>query len=1450
MRRVVNRRRLGIGAAILLAGAAPLAVAALAQDGPDYQELDDAGQKDWLTSFVEGQLSTPERQIRLSNIDGILGSDVSVREITIADEDGVWLRVNNARLNWNQAALFVGRLEVRSLAADSIEYTRNPTPAENAPPSLPAPEAGGFEVPELPVAVQIDSLSVPQVSFGESVFGLGSAVSLEGGFSLEGGNLNANLDIVRLDGPGGALNLAAGFVNETQVLDLDLRLSEPENGILANLLNLEGRPAVDLTLAGEGPVDALVADLALDAAGRRALSGTARLDGGDAGLSISADLVGDLAPLVAAPYRPLLGAETRLSAQALLRDEGGLNVERFSLNAGQIAISGSAETTADNFLRRLELDGRIVDPAGAAVILPVPGADTTLGAAEFAIAYGVGPADAWSAGATLTELTTPDLAASSIVLSLGGIAANLDDPAARRVTVNGDGVISGVSGDPAVVAALGDELALGIAALWEAGQPINLAELRLRGAGIEALASGEIADAVFDGTIAMATSSIAPFSALAGRDLDGRLNLEAQGTISPLIGGFDLTLDGEGTGLRLDDAIADRLLEGEVAISGRLARTEAGVIADDFRLGNERITLGADGSFSSTQADFSFALDLADLALVAPQASGAVAVRGTARGADGVITLAADLSVPQGALVERDLRNGRLGFEGVLNAEGLNGAISGGATLDGQAVTLAAGVEANATRRALTDLAFTAPGARLTGDVAQGEDNLLTGRLLLDASDIAATAALALVEATGAANADIRLSGTEQGQRAEVTAGLNGVRLDDIRIGTASLALTADDLFGVPMLDGTLEGSSIAFGDIGIERLSGQASSAGEETRFALDSRLATGADISAAGNLARLPDGLRLVLERAALDQSGISARLTSPASVTMAGDVITIAPTELTVGGGRVRVGGTVADVIAIDVDINGLPLSIANAVSPGLGLAGSVDGTARVTGSASNPQVRFSASASGLDASALSGLGVAPFSASTEGSFADNTVTLARLDLRGATGLAVSGSGRVPLAGPGVDFSLEGTAPLALANRFVIDRGGQASGTANLSARVTGSLNNPQFSGTVTTAGAGYIDAETSLRLTDINTRIVLTGTEARIEAFGANLATGGSLSGSGRVGLTGQFPADISLALNQARYSDGEMVAATASGNLNVSGNLLGNPLLGGNIFIDRAEITVPEGFGAAGGVLVDVTHRAPPPQVAQTLQRARILPGGAPAPASRSPGLLLDVTLNAPNQIFVRGRGLDAEVGGSVRLTGPIENLQPVGAFELLRGRLSILGQRIDFESGSVTLVGDLDPIVNFIARTEGEGITVFVTISGRVSEIDVSFASTPALPQDEVLSRLIFNRGVGELSPLQIARLAAAAAELAGGGGGGGPLDALRSAAGLADLDVVTDAEGNVGVQAGTYIQDNVYLGVTAGAEGQSRVTINLDVTDDLTVTGAASQNGNSSIGLFYERDY
>src|SRR5690606_12117122 len=98
------------------------------------------------------------------------------------------------------------------------------------------------------------------------------------------------------------------------------------------------------------------------------------------------------------------------------------------------------------------------------------------------------------------------------------------------------------------------------------------------------------------------------------------------------------------------------------------------------------------------------------------------------------------------------------------------------------------------------------------------------------------------------------------------------------------------------------------------------------------------------------------------------------------------------------------------------------------------------------------------------------------------------------------------------------------------------------------------------------------------------------------------------------------------------------------------------------------------------------------------------------------------------------------------------------------------------------------------------------------------------------------------------AQLAAAAAELAGGGNNS-LLGSLRAGTGLDDLDVVTDSEGNAAVRAGRYINENIYLGVEAGAGGNTRATINLDITENLKVKGGAGTT-DPTVGVFYERDY
>ena len=63
------------------------------------------------------------------------------------------------------------------------------------------------------------------------------------------------------------------------------------------------------------------------------------------------------------------------------------------------------------------------------------------------------------------------------------------------------------------------------------------------------------------------------------------------------------------------------------------------------------------------------------------------------------------------------------------------------------------------------------------------------------------------------------------------------------------------------------------------------------------------------------------------------------------------------------------------------------------------------------------------------------------------------------------------------------------------------------------------------------------------------------------------------------------------------------------------------------------------------------------------------------------------------------------------------------------------------------------------------------------------------------------------------------------------------------------DEDGNAAVRAGTYVTDNIYTDVTVGSEN-TEINLNLDLTDSITVTGSAGSDGDTGIGIFYERDY
>jgi len=87
-------------------------------------------------------------------------------------------------------------------------------------------------------------------------------------------------------------------------------------------------------------------------------------------------------------------------------------------------------------------------------------------------------------------------------------------------------------------------------------------------------------------------------------------------------------------------------------------------------------------------------------------------------------------------------------------------------------------------------------------------------------------------------------------------------------------------------------------------------------------------------------------------------------------------------------------------------------------------------------------------------------------------------------------------------------------------------------------------------------------------------------------------------------------------------------------------------------------------------------------------------------------------------------------------------------------------------------------------------------------------------------------------------------------GGGPGLLGTFRSELGLDDLDVTTTDDGATEVSAGGYISDNVYSEITADSEGRQQIDLNLDISRNVTVRGRASNDGNTGVGIFFEKDY
>lgn len=427
--------------------------------------------------------------------------------------------------------------------------------------------------------------------------------------------------------------------------------------------------------------------------------------------------------------------------------------------------------------------------------------------------------------------------------------------------------------------------------------------------------------------------------------------------------------------------------------------------------------------------------------------------------------------------------------------------------------------------------------------------------------------------------------------------------------------------------------------------------------------------------------------------------------------------------------------------------------------------------------------------------------------------------------------------------LDLAAKGSAPLGLSAPFLRPR--SLTGDLGFDIALKGPPNLAAVSGSVTTTDAKFTEPNLRLGLENIATTVNLNSGTANIDLNGDILA-GGRAAVTGSVNLT-NFVSDLAVSLQRAVLVNPRIYSAVIDAGIAFQGPLTGGATLSGTIDLDEVNVTIPGSGVTSVGAIPEIRHVGSSSEAAATRARAGIVEQEKEAGTSEGPVFGLDIAINVPGQIFVRGRGLDAELGGELTVTGTTGAPISAGSFELVRGRMDIVGKRFELNEGSVQFQGDSVPYISFVSTTSIPDGEASITIEGPATEPEINFTSSPEAPEDEVLAQIIFGRSVSQLSAFQALQLVDGLASLSGRSSVFG---GLRGGAGLDDLDVTTTESGDTQVTAGKYISDRIYTDVTSSASEGTDISINIDLTDSLTGRATVGSEGQTGFGMFFERDY
>ena len=1361
--------------------------------------------------------------------------------LSVSDNEGTWLKADGIRATWTPLALLGGRISIGSVSVENIEVPRQPSSlgeaaSDQAGDNANADGAAGG----VPIDVDIPHIRLDRIALGAPLVGAPVEMTAQASVRLRASPaiIEVATHVERIDEVSGRFDASIGYVQDNPFLRIDMRANEPAGGLIARLLRIEALPSVRASISGEGRPDSWYGRLSVALNRQQTVKGRLNLTRVDAKRELALSLDGALADILPPSMRDVFAGALHVKGTADLADDFTPLGGQFEMTSEALEIKADGDYDVESGALSAKVDGGLLRPATWGLN------EDALSADELRLtATGSGLISnlKWTFAVQGSDLSTPQGRVARLSISGKGLDADLRKESLNvPIALKADGDLATVS-EPALKPLVGP-FTLASTARLRADNALDLQDIDLTTQAGRARLAGvyETEEARLTGDLTMGDLSV--LSELAGRALGGtlaaHLNVEGNPAAQSGIAKLDVT----GENLEAGDPRLQALLGTSTTLATTIERDESGVLTlSDTTLSGAELKAEAAGRIDPENVSLTASASVEELNPLDERISGGLNLKAELSGplTDPQInaTLSSERLVMQGEAVE--------GLVAKAKGNAPDGRLSGTVALDarfrGQPLSASARLEtlADGTRK-LEEISVKAASTRLDGNLTLAANGRPSGSIDLTSPDLAEIAPLLLQEISGALTARVDIAQTSGEDVAHVRVQAQKLKSAGISIATADLDATVTDPLATPRIQGTLAARDIRQGAILVSNVSGRADHDGKVTEFSARAELSDG-DLSLGGKLEPEGDGFSITLAKAGGKYKGLETRLSRQAKILIENGTAKLQDIALVLGSGSAEISGSAGEDLDVDVTLNAVPLSLANAFAPEAGLRGTLSGTAHAGGQAANPQARWSLAWANAGAAPIASFSLPAIQVKSDGQLQDNKVTHTTVTTIGGGAITAKGSANLAAKPIALDMRVNGTMPLAILQRRLIEAGLRMEGSAVLDMRIGGTVAAPDYGGTITGSGITAIGLDTGITVKSLAIDARFSPTELRLTSLSGDLG-GGRISGQGTLGLGNGLPADFALKIDNATYQDGAIVKANLDADMTLSGPLAGSPDLRGSVTLNRTDITIPETIAGKISPLA-VKHVNAPADIRQQTETLDKGDGGGTGGGD----LRLDLTVNAPGQMFVRGRGLQAELAGTIRIKGTSGSPVTSGGFTLRRGTLVVLSRQLTFTNGEITFLGSFDPQLDFAATTTTSNAEVVVRVTGNASDPQIVFSSNPELPQDEVMAQLLFGQSLSNLSPAQIAQLASAVATL----GGNDPLDRLRQTLGVDSINLTADEDNNAAVNIGKNLGNKLRLGVQQGtAASSSRVTIDLDINKTLRARGEVGEDGESKAGIYFEREY